>query len=204
MEFKNTATRNVLENIPSAIHKLIVSISCGQISAWHGATAGMCLCLKTATNLSSLILWVSFSCIWPVNFLSLHPCSRVSYLWWGFFCSFFFPLPHQILPTTAVQCARTQQGRLLDPQPSQGLCLQGLWWLHRALLLSLPAVQILTHGRVHRSVTLVTLLPGRGDARESWFVSQLKNKALHQLFSFLSPYFSLLKPLLEYCIQITM
>lgn len=124
MEFKNSATRNVLENMPSAIRKLIVSISCGQISAWRGATAGVCLCLKTATSLSSLILWVSFSCIWTVNYLPLHPCSRVIFVL--VFFAHFFSLPHQILPTTALWCARSQQGRLyLSNSPLKACVCRG-------------------------------------------------------------------------------
>lgn len=155
MEFKNTATKSALENTPLTVHKLIVSISRRQISAWHGATAGVCLCLKTATSLSSLILWVSFSCIWTVNYLSLHPCSRV-HLCDFFFFSFFslwFIRSYQPLLFSVPDLSR---GDCLSSSPLKGLCLQGLWWQCPPLP-SLPAVQVITHGRVHCCVTLVTL-----------------------------------------------
>lgn len=42
-----------------------------RITAWHGAAATVGLCLKTVTDLSSLMLWVSFSFSCTVHHLSL-------------------------------------------------------------------------------------------------------------------------------------
>lgn len=183
----------------SSILKLVVSISWRQISAWHGAAARVCLCLKTATNLSSLILWVSFPCIWTVNYLSLPPCSRVH------LCNVFFahfssatsdPASHRSLV-----CQVSAGETVLEQQPSQGLCLQGLWWLHSALL-----PPRCTNHHTGQSPPLCdlsdTLLPGKGDTWVPWLVSQLKNKALHELFYFLPLYSPLLRSLLEYCVQL--
>lgn len=80
-----------------------------------------------------------------------------SYLCVGFFCSFFLFATSDPANHRSLVCQVSAGKIVLEQQPSQGLCLQGLWWLHYALLPSLPTAQIITHGRVHHCVAFVTL-----------------------------------------------
>lgn len=190
MEFKTTVTRNVLENTPLAIHKLIASISCRQLSAWHGATAGVCLPENCNQSVQSHSLSVTFMHLNCKLFIS-SSLQQSSSLWFFFFFSFFLLAASDPASHCYSVCQVSVGETVLEHQPSQGLCLQGLWWLHSALLPSLPAVQIITHGRAHRCVTLVTLCCLGKEMHECLGLSPSSKIKLCVSFAFFCPLTSL-------------